>query len=409
VLLHQNDMALRQITLATAAIVAAASTLIVTAPPASVSDDSRAGMYALSRSDTAPVYLSWLQPVDNREYQLLFAKLQPNGGWSRPRVIATGDKWFINQADRPSIEVLGNGSLVAHWLVRNGDAKAKYGYGLQAALSQDGGDTWRTIYRAGLQNAEDYTGFLSFLPERQGFGAAYLSPPEKEVSGHIKTLRFAEFGAHGEVMTDAVVDTDVCTCCPTATAMTPNGPVIVYRDRRPNETRDISIVRRVGHQWLEPQAVSVDGWQINGCPSDGPALAAKGEQLVVAWFTRAHDIPQIKVAFSNNSGRDFTPAIRVDAFSPVGRADVQLVGKDTAVVSWIEKPSGTGARVCVRRVSSSGQMGDVQNVGLVAEGRSAGFPKIRVVESRLLVVWKGDRLLSQLIAMPSLPRHWEFD
>ena len=396
-------MALRPITLAIAGAVAAISTPSVSAPAASVSDDPGAGMYALSRSDTARVYLSWLQPVDKREYRLLFAKLQPDGPWSRPRVIATGDKWFINHADRPSIEVLENGSLVAHWLVRNGDAKAKYGYGLQVALSEDGGDTWRTVYRAGLQNAEDYTGFLSFLPERQGFGAAYLSPPEKEVSGHIKTLRFAEFGPHGGVVTDAVVDADVCTCCPTATAMTANGPVIVYRDHRANETRDISIVRRAGPQWLAPQAISVDGWQINGCPSDGPALAAKGEQLVVAWFTRAQDIPQIKVAFSNNSGRDFTPAIRVDASSPVGRVDVQLVGKSSAVISWIEKPSGAAARVCVRRVSSSGQMGEVQNVGLVAEGRSAGFPKIRVVESRLLVVWKGDRLFSEMIAMPSLP------
>jgi hypothetical protein len=211
-------------------------------------------MYALSRASTAPVYVSWLQPVDKQVYRLLFAKLQPNGRWSRPRVVATGDKWFINYADRPSIEVLENGSLVAHWLVRNGDAKAKYGYGLQVALSEDGGATRRTVYRAGLQNAEDYTGFLSFLPERQGFSAAYLSPPEKEVSGHIKTLRFAEFGPHGGVVTDAVVDADVCTCCPTATAMTPNGPVIVYRDHLPNEMRDISIVRRVGTQWLAPQA-----------------------------------------------------------------------------------------------------------------------------------------------------------
>ena len=320
-----------------------------------------------------------------------------------PRLIATGDSWFINQSDRPSLEVLENGSLVAHWLVRNRDAKGKYGYGLQVALSEDGGGIWRTVYRAGLQNTEDYTGFLSFLPDRRSFGAAYLAPPEKEVSGHIKTLRFAEFGPRGELSTDAVVDTDVCTCCPTATAMTPNGPVIAYRDHRPDEVRDISIVRRVGSRWLEPQAVSVDGWQINGCPSDGPALAAKREQLVVAWFTRAHDVPQVRVAFSNNSGKDFKPALRVDASSPVGRADVQMVDSSSAVVSWIERPSGSGARVCVRRVSSSGQMGEVRTVGVAADGRSAGFPKIRVVENRLLIVWKGDRLFSEMIAIPSLP------
>jgi hypothetical protein len=395
-------MALNSFVVILAGALMGPSVTLPSARPVAVSEDPGAGMYCLSRSEGAPVYLSWLQPRGERAYRLLFASLQPDGRWSQPGLIAEGTNWFINQSDRPSIEVMENGSLLAHWLVKNGGGKAKYGYGLEVALSEDGGRNWQTAYRAGLQNTEDYTGFLSFLPGRQNFGAAYLSPPEEPVAGHLKTLRFAEFGPKGKIATDVVVDADVCTCCPTATVMTRNGPVIAYRDHQPGEMRDISVVRRDRGKWLPPQTVSADEWQIHGCPSDGPALAAKGERLAVAWFTRARDIPQIKVAFSTNSGHDFAKAVRVDASSPVGRADVQLVDEDSAVVSWVERSSDGESSVCVRRVSFSGRMGDVRRAGRAAKGRSAGFPKIRLVRGRLLVVWKGDRLYSASIPIPPL-------
>ena len=52
------------------------------------------------------------------------------------------------------------------------------------------------------------------------------------------------------------LDTRICDCCQTSVARTSDGPVIVYRDRSPEEIRDIYIVRRVGRTWTAPAAVS---------------------------------------------------------------------------------------------------------------------------------------------------------
>lgn len=356
-----------------------------------------AGMYSLSRLESGPIYLSWLEPRGKHEHQLLFSEFDKSKkSWASPQVIATGSDWFINQSDRPTIEALEDGSLVAHWLVRSAGAKSKYGYGLNVALSQDRGKSWQIVYRAGQSNADDYTGFLSFLPDGKSFRIAYLAPPEVHVEGHIKTLRFAKFNQPGKMIADSVIDADVCTCCPTATAMTAKGPVVAYRDHRANEMRDISIIRHVDGKWSEPQEISDEHWQINGCPTDGPALSAKGDTLAAAFYTRAQDKPQVKIVFSKNSGKDFAKSIRVDGAHPVGRVDIQLVDRQSVIVSWVENNSGK-QEVCLRHVTSSGKMSGIQRIGTAADGRGSGFPAVRLIGDQLLVVWKADRLVSSLI------------
>lgn len=376
--------------------------LCLTAQQLRLPAGSNAGMYALSRLSTGPTYVSWLEPNGDREYRLLFSKFQKNKGWTNPRVIATGSDWFINQSDRPTIEVLENGTLLAHWLVRHPEAKLKHGYGLKVAMSQDHGQNWKVIYSAGLSHVDDYTGFLSFLPEGKTFQLAYLAPPEKYIEGHIKTLLFARFSMAGEPLSDAIVDSDVCTCCPTAAVMTPQGPVVGYRDHRPNNMRDISILRKVQGKWKEPQAISEDRWQINGCPSDGPAMDSKEETLVVAFYTKARDVSQVKIVFSKDSGSHFSPAMRVDQGNPAGRVDVQLIDEENAIVSWVDKRSSGHQELFIRRISSSGWMSPIQKVGTAADGRASGFPAIRILGKQLLVVWKADYLISRLVEIPEL-------
>ena len=43
----------------------------------------------------------------------------------------------------------------------------------------------------------------------------------------------------------------------------------IYRDRTETERRDIAS-RRLQGNWTVSQPVGVDGWQINGCPVNGP-------------------------------------------------------------------------------------------------------------------------------------------
>ena len=52
--------------------------------------------------------------------------------------------------------------------------------------------------------------------------------------------------------------------------------VVVYRDRSEKEVRDMSVVRFAGGRWSAPRTLAADGWEINGCPVNGPAVAADG-------------------------------------------------------------------------------------------------------------------------------------
>ena len=91
----------------------------------------------------------------------------------------------------------------------------------------------------------------------------------------VPTLRAAVMDAQGQFTERQQVDALVCDCCQTAAVMTLDGPLVIYRDRTETERRDIASSRRLQGNWTVSQPVGVDGWQINGCPVNGPALVAR--------------------------------------------------------------------------------------------------------------------------------------
>lgn len=66
------------------------------------------------------------------------------------------------------------------------------------------------------------------------------------------------------------------TTCTSPLRATPAGP---GARRSCQEVRDMSVVRFAGGRWTEPRTVARDGWQINGCPVNGPAIAAAERQV----------------------------------------------------------------------------------------------------------------------------------
>ena len=48
------------------------------------------------------------------------------GAWSAPETVAAGKDWFVNWADFPSVAVLPDGALFAHWLRKSGPANHAY-------------------------------------------------------------------------------------------------------------------------------------------------------------------------------------------------------------------------------------------------------------------------------------------
>ena len=59
-------------------------------------------------------YLSWIEKSTGGSHALRFSVLEKDA-WSTPSTIATGDDWFVNWADFPSMAVTADGVMAAHW------------------------------------------------------------------------------------------------------------------------------------------------------------------------------------------------------------------------------------------------------------------------------------------------------
>ena len=327
--------------------------------------------------------MSWLEPEekgDGRSHRLLVSRLVEDG-WTPPVVVAEGDDFFANWADFPAVVEAGDGSLLAHWLAKTSDEI--YAYSIFLARSEDGGATWRQLGRLNDDQTPTEHGFVSYVAEGDGVRAFWLDGREM-ADGKPMTLRTALIGdtaGPGEML-----DERVCECCATSAALTPSGPVVVYRDRLEDEVRDIAVVRRAGGGWTAPREVAVDGWLIPGCPVNGPAIATAGDRAAVAWFTVADERPRVQVAFSDNAGETWSQPVVVDEAGPFGRVDVVSAADGGFWVVWLARAEDRAA-IRLQRWSSEGHSGPPRVVAQTDGGRSSGFPRLLRLEDRLYLAW----------------------
>ncbi len=333
------------------------------------------------------VYLSWLEPLKPKGYALRFSVRGPQG-WSAPKTIATGTNWFVSDADFPSLAVLSDGTLSANWLVASGGPTSE-AYDINVAFSKDVGSTWSKPIVLHRDRKPRQHGFLSLVPTADAkLGAIWLDgrnmPSEEE--GNM-ALMYTTVAANGTLGAEVQIDNRTCECCKTALAATPEGGLIaVYRDRSDKEIRDISISRFANGKWSAPETLSKDGWEIDGCPINGPAVSSNAKNVSVAWFTAPGDKPEVDLMMSTDSGKTFGKKIRVDGGNPVGRVEVLSLASGDAVVSWIERTQ-QGSRFRLRRFGANGTAAAPIDISQTTGVRSAGFPKIVRSGNDIIVAW----------------------
>lgn len=361
--------------------------------PANSPTESDSREPELNPADNGRLILSWVEKIGEKRYALRLS-LRDENGWSEPRTVAQGENWFINWADFPSAIALRDGTLAAHWLVKS--ANSTYAYDVNISTSNDGGKTWSRPIVPHRDKTQTEHGFVSLIPLSDGrLGAVWLDGRNmknmKETDEHAPaaesmTLRYAAIDAQGNLFDEAELDDRICECCQTSAAVTSDGPIAVYRDRSPSEVRDIYIVRQTNGSWSAPRAVHADNWQINGCPVNGPSIAADGRRVVVAWFTSAGDTPHVKVAFSDDAGASFSTPIHVNDTENVGRVDTLLLPDGSALVCWL---SGNveGGEIKVRRVQADGKLGPPSVIAKTDISRSSGFPRLARFGNQVHFAW----------------------
>lgn len=332
------------------------------------------------------ILLSWMEPLDDGA--VLRYSAFDSGSWTPAIDVVEDPAMFVNWADLPAVTALGDDRLFAHWLSYSADLP--YAYDVLFARSDDGGRSWSEAALPHSDGTPTEHGFVSLWPADGGVGLVWLDgrktindfSDDPRATG--MTLRGAFVDGDGNVTGEQEIDGLVCDCCQTDIAVTATGPIAAYRDRTPDEIRDISISRFVDGRWQDGEAFSNDGWEISACPVKGPAIAAAGDLVAVVWFTAASDSPRLYARISTDGGASFGDKILVASAKVKGHADVSYIGESSFAISWVQDEEVLDD-IRVRSITTLGALGRIKTVGRSAAMRNV--PQMVWSNGDLILAW----------------------
>jgi len=346
--------------------------------------------------------LSWIEPSGD-DHALKFASF--DSAWSAPAGIGSGSDWFVNWADTPHLAATADGALWAHWLQKS--AAATYAYDVALVRSADAGATWSQPVLVNDDGTPTEHGFVALWPAaRDGVGVAWLDGRQMADEdagtahgGHapaagagqpaaMMTLRSARFNARLQRGGETVLDSSTCDCCQTDAALTSGGPLLVYRDRTSAEIRDIYAIRGDGAKWTTPARIHADDWTMPACPVNGPSVAARGNEVIVGWYTGAGAMPTLKLARSSDAGDSFAAPLVIDQGEVVqGRIDVAL-DADHAWALWVrEDAAGQSLQLARFTPDLARELQRIEVAKLHGRGRATGFPQLALRNGDAYLVW----------------------
>ncbi len=348
----------------------------------------------LYRDSSGTVTVSWILNLEEDLNSIQYATYTDEG-WNPPQTVNISSDYFVNWADFPSVVSRDGDVVAAHWLQKI--EGGPYAYNVNVVFPEEQARRWTEPVTPHRDGTPTEHGFVSMEPisedkvlavwldGRQTADRAHdeYSDPEKAM-----TLRSAEISSDGTITRMRLIDDMVCDCCSTDLVMMDGEAAIVYRNRTTEEIRDIYISRYnlESGEWSQPEAVHNDGWEINGCPVNGPRIDHKNGRTGVIWYTEANEDRRVLMATSNDNGANFSDPVVISDENTMGRADLAIAGDSTLYVSWFSDLEGNGF-VMMRRVTDRGVLGKPIQVGITSSGRRSGFPRMALLNDGLLFAW----------------------
>jgi hypothetical protein len=376
--------------------------MLACAPASSERLDFDAGTEAstpsLAVDPARGLVLTW-QTRNGTSASLHYALLAADGRELRRGVVASGEGWFVNWADFPSLTVLDNSDWVTHWLQKS--APDTYAYDIRVVRSSNGGGRWSAPLTPHDDGTPTEHGFASLLPldgarvqlvwldGRHSRGAAGDHAQGHQDEGPM-TLRGASINWHGRVEQAAELDALTCSCCQTDAVRIGKRALVVYRDRNEEEVRDIALVERDAKgSWSKPEIVHADGWKVAACPVNGPAIAANGEQALIVWPTLAQ--APMAVRYRLRKAGSYALMQQLEQGDAVlGRVDASAAADGGFAISWIGA-GAEGAALKLATLDAQGKLLRIREVASLAPGRSTGHPRLIWYRDAHYLVWTESR------------------
>jgi hypothetical protein len=202
---------------------------------------------------------------------------------------------------------------------------------------------------------------------------------------------------------EAAVAPNVCFCCKTSIATGPGSTVYVaWRHIYPTNLRDMAVAASTdgGRTFAAPVRVHEDGWQLEGCPEDGPSIVTDATGgLHIVWPTIVDTEASRKgifYSYSTDGGRTFAPRVRLDeAAGTKNAAHPQLAMAGNHPVAIWDESGPTGPRIRARLIGSP--------TGTVVEGEPATYPAMTATSTGLVTAWTTTTASGSEIHLRRLP------
>ena len=369
---------------------------------------------------TDTLALTWIEaPPDDATPVIRLSERNDDGGWSPARPLIRDPAMLVNWADVPAAHRLSSGGVALAYPRHHRVNERAYGLSLAVFTpdlvlhDQRAVDGVTTGPESGFATftRDETSDALWWLDGRALAGHAHgqAHHTERRDPPGAMALRMRRLDAEGAPAAPSlVIDPRTCECCKLDADVGPRGPTVVYRDRDDAERRDVRAVT-IPHatnlsEGESPALASLDvhrdGWEIAGCPVNGPAIAHAADVQMVAWMTAAQGVPRVFV--SRRDGRlamaPFEPPTRVDLGEPTGRVDLIALDARRVLVTWIEAdPDTPGQGALLARVfDTDGMLHPPVEIARLGTGRASGFPRARRRGDEIVWVWtqtQGDATL----------------
>jgi hypothetical protein len=201
----------------------------------------------------------------------------------------------------------------------------------------------------------------------------------------------------------------VCYCCKTAVTTGPDGAVYAaWRHVYAGSHRDIAFTmsRDGGRSFGQPVRVSEDGWQIEGCPENGPSLAVEGQRIHVVWPTLVSEGGRETLKLfhaSTSDGQTFTSREPLPTIGAAYHPQLVAAPDGTLYAAWDESETGMPTRVRLAR-GVPGTNGSLKfeplDLGADANGSA---PALATASNQLIVAWTARMGAQSIIAVRKIP------
>jgi hypothetical protein len=332
--------------------------------------------------------LNWLEPTSNG-YALIFSQYKRT--WGENKLIASGDNWFINWADFPSITHINDGNYAAHLLIRSGSER--YAYDTHISLSKDSGDTWSKSTLINLDGTPTEHGFVSLYKDKNDLGVIYLDGRKMinemtdDPNDTGMTLRALSINNDQDIISEQLIDGLVCECCQTDIALSNKGPIGIYRNRDENEIRDIYVTQKIDAKWTKGKPVYNDNWKISGCPVNGPSIHAVNNEITIGWFTAAENSPVIKIAKSFDDAISFEKPVLIGLNNAVGHLNITVDAYNNTWVIWHKKLTSGSVAVMLSKLNYKEKYIHEMIIDDTGSVPRYSVPQIAYHDNEIIIAW----------------------